>query len=86
MVDTLQTDAVSEEFATVRVLNMMGGYCLPQTVYCAVSLGIPDLLKQRPLPVERIAAGCGCEASRLTVLLRAPSAIGVFRQSQGPML
>ncbi len=66
-----------------RLMGLLGGYKVSQALYCAVALGVPDLLEQGPQRPEALAGACGCEASRLEQLLRALCAAGILSRSNG---
>jgi hypothetical protein len=70
-------------------MHLIAGYSVSQAVYCAVELGIPDIVNEGPQSAQRIAAACGCPTASLERLLRALSTVGLFSRSAagyGPTL
>jgi hypothetical protein len=61
---------------------MITGYWVSQAVYAAAELGLADLLKDGPKPVESLANATGTKSDPLFRLLRALASVGVF--AEGP--
>lgn len=60
--------------------QMIRGGVLTQLVYVAVKLGVPELLREGPRPVEALARATGAEAGTLYRLLRALAFLGVLAE------
>jgi hypothetical protein len=67
--------------AQKQVMELIGGYCISQALYSAVELGLPDIVKDGPLPVETIAAACDCPAANVERLMRALCTVRVFART-----
>jgi hypothetical protein len=60
--------------------RMITGYWISAAVYVAAKLGIADLLKDGPVPVETLAKKTGMHAPSLYRLLRALASVGIFEE------
>jgi len=69
------------EFA--ELLGIVRGYQRSRAVTVAAELGIADLLRDGPRPVDELAATTGTNSPALYRLLRALAAIGVFTEGPG---
>jgi hypothetical protein len=75
--------------AQTQLMELIAAYSASQALYCAVELGVPDIIKEGPRSVEAIAAACGCPTVTVERLLRALSTVGLFARSAagyGPTL
>ena len=66
-----------------QLAGMITGYWASQTVYVATRLGIADLLRNGPKPVEELAQATGTHAPSLYRLLRGLASLGVFSEGEG---
>jgi hypothetical protein len=62
------------------LLNLINGYRVTQAIYVVASLGIPDLLNDRPSDSCDLAATTGCDAKALYRVLRALAAVGILHE------
>jgi hypothetical protein len=62
--------------------ELLNGFRVTQTLYVAAKLGLADILKDGPQPVEALAATTGANADALYRVLRALASLGVF--AEGP--
>lgn len=65
------------------LLRLISGFQITQAIHVAVELAIADHLRAGPRTVEDLAAATGAHAGALYRLLRALSALGVFREDPG---
>ncbi len=63
--------------------QLICGYWHSQCVYVAAKLGIADLLKSGPLPIEELARKTATHPMSLYRLMRALASIGVFTEETG---
>lgn len=63
-----------------RMSRLLGGYRITQMLHVAARLGLPDLLADGPLSVDRLAALAGVQPRPLYRLLRALASEGVFAE------
>lgn len=70
-----------DENAAGRLTQLISGYWASQAVYAAAQLGIADLLKDGPLPIEQLAAATNTKPDMLYRVLRALASTGVFAES-----
>jgi ubiquinone/menaquinone biosynthesis C-methylase UbiE len=63
--------------------QMINGYRISQLLYVAAELGIADLLKDGPKPVEELAAASGTHPRVLFRLLRALCSLGILCKLDG---
>ena len=66
--------------ASARMMGMVHGYLVSQSLYVAATLGIADLLAGGPRAVEELALETGAQEDPLYRLLRALAAAGVFHE------
>ena len=71
---------VTELPPPAKLLHMMIGYWISQSVYVAAKLGIADLLRDGPRTSEELAAACQAHAAALYRLLRTLASLGVFTE------
>ncbi len=64
----------------VRLVQMMTGYWISQSIYVAAKLGIADHLMDGPRTSEELAAACQAHAPSLYRLLRGLASVGVFTE------
>jgi hypothetical protein len=60
--------------------KMITGYWTSQAIYAAAKIGIADLLKDGPKPIEELAAATGTKPKLLYRLLRALASVGIFAE------
>jgi hypothetical protein len=63
-----------------RIVN---GYQASQAIHVAATLGIADLLAERPRTSDDLAAATGTSADALYRLLRALASLGILREEEG---
>ncbi|HWZ59276.1 MAG TPA: methyltransferase [Gemmatimonadaceae bacterium] len=63
-----------------QILSIVLGFWQARALAVATELGIPDLLADRPLPVDELARRTNTNALALFRLLRALESIGIFTQ------
>ncbi|MCE9545940.1 MAG: methyltransferase [Planctomycetia bacterium] len=63
--------------------RLIVGYWTTQSIYLAARLGIADLLREGPRPVEELAQACSADPDALYRLLRALASVGVFAEIEG---
>jgi predicted O-methyltransferase YrrM len=63
-----------------QMQQMLNGFRVTQALYVAAKLGLADILKDGPQPVEALAATTGANADALYRLLRALASLGVFAE------
>jgi ubiquinone/menaquinone biosynthesis C-methylase UbiE len=61
-----------------HLMQLISGYWNSQCIYVAAKLGIADLLAERPLSVDELAAKTGMHRFSLYRVLRALASVGVF--------
>ncbi len=66
--------------ASARMMGMVNGYLVSQSLYVAATLGIADLLTAGPRAVEELALETGAQEDALYRVLRALAAVGVFHE------
>ncbi len=60
--------------------QLLNGFRVTQSLYVAAKLGLADILKDGPQPVEALAATTGANADALFRVLRALASLGVFAE------
>ena len=65
--------------------RLANGYRVSQAIHVAVTLGIPDLLRDGPVSTDVLAERSGAHAPTLYRLLRALAALGVFEERDDRM-
>lgn len=63
-----------------QMQQMLNGFRVTQALYVAARLGLADILKDAPQPVETLAATTGANADALYRVLRALASLGVFEE------
>lgn len=63
--------------------RLVSGYWYTQTIYVATKLGIAELLKDGPRPVQELAGATKTNSRALHRLLRALASIGIFAEVEG---
>lgn len=61
-----------------QLMQLIFGYWHSQCIYVAAKLGIADLVAERPLSIDDLAAKTGMHRSSLYRVLRALASVGVF--------
>jgi O-methyltransferase domain len=79
MTAAITADSLSEQPA-ITLLRMTGGLILHQCLYVAATLGIADLLKDRPATAAELAGTLHVDEEALHRVLRLLSAQGVFEE------
>lgn len=67
----------------VRLLHLLGGFMITKTIGAVVRLGIPELVAERPRPVEELAAASRAHPDALRRALRALASVGLFTEEDG---
>ena len=68
----------------IRLLHLIGGFMVTQTIGAAVRLGIPDLVAERPRPVAELAEATGADPDALgRVICGRSRRVGVFAEEDG---
>lgn len=67
----------------MRLLHLVGGFMVTQTIGAVVRLGIPELVTDRPRSVSELAEASGADADALARAIRALASLGVFEQADG---
>jgi ubiquinone/menaquinone biosynthesis C-methylase UbiE len=62
------------------MLQLLNGFRVTQALYVAAKLGLADILKGGPQPLEALAATTGANADALYRVLRVLASIGVFEE------
>ena len=62
------------------MLQLIFNFWITRSLYAAAKLGIADVLKSGPAPIDRIAAETGTQARSLYRLLRALASVDVFSE------
>lgn len=83
MPDSPIASSANERRARFRLIGLFGGYKVSQAIYCAVALGLPDILERGPQRAEALARACGCDPSGAEQLLRALRSVGIVSESDG---
>ena len=63
-----------------QMLQLLNGFRVTQALYVAARLGLADILKDGPQPIEALAATTGANADALYRVLRVLASIGVFEE------
>jgi hypothetical protein len=83
---TKGTETIQDEDRAGRAVDelrrLINGYQAAQALHVAAVLGIADHLGTSPRPVDELAAAVGAHSPTLYRLLRALSALGVFREHE----
>jgi hypothetical protein len=77
--------AVTEAHAdhdSQRLTELINGFQTSQAIHVAVTLGVPDLLRNGALACDQLASATGSHPGALYRLLRALAAIGVLSESE----
>ena len=67
----------------LALARMMSGYAVSQLIYVAAKLGIADLLRNGPLPIDELAASTRAHRASLLRVMRGLAAVGWFKESSG---
>lgn len=65
---------------TLKLLEMISGNWVSQSVYAVAKLGIADLLKDGPQNIDELAQATGADVQSLYRLMRALASVGVFTE------
>lgn len=65
---------------TLKLLEMISGNWVSQSVYAAAKLGIADLLKDGPQNIDELAQATGADVQSLYRLMRALASVDVFTE------
>jgi hypothetical protein len=63
-------------------MELINGFRTTQAIYVAVTLGVPDLLRNGALPCDELASATNSHPGSLYRLLRALAAIGIMHESE----
>ena len=66
-----------------RLLHLVGGFMLTQTIGAVVRLGVPDLVAERPRSAAELAEAVEVDPDALRRALRALASVGVFVEEDG---
>jgi hypothetical protein len=72
---------VQADHDTRRLMELINGFRTTQAIYVAVTLGVPDLLRNGAVACDQLAALTGSHPRALYRLLRALAAIGILHES-----
>lgn len=73
---------MSTSYPHEQMAHLLTGYWVSQALYAAAKLGLADLLKDGPRPVEELAHAAQVRPDALYRLLRALASVGVFSEDQ----
>ena len=65
------------------MFELVLGAWIAQAIQVAAELGIADVLKEKPLPLDDLAGRVGADPDALRRLMRALISHGIFRQRRG---
>lgn len=71
---------LTQEPAEAVLMKMLTGFAVSQSLYVAARLGVADLLREGPKPVEELARETGAETAALYRVLRLLASTGVFAE------
>jgi hypothetical protein len=74
--------SATDQPPAVAIRQMTTAYWTSQIIYVAVTLGIPDLLANRPQTSEALAATTDTHAPSLYRLLRAVASLGILEEDE----
>ena len=66
---------------SIELMRLINGYQVSQALHVAATLGVADQLKDGPKSFDALAQACGAHPASLYRLLRALTAVGVFRET-----
>ncbi|MEM6285121.1 MAG: methyltransferase [Chloroflexota bacterium] len=64
----------------VQMMQMITGYWISRSLYIVAKLGVPDVVAEKPVTVEELAAATGTHAPSLYRVMRALNSVGVFSE------
>jgi hypothetical protein len=73
---------VHADHDTQRLMELINGFQTTQAIYVAVTLGVPDLLRNGALACDELAALTGTHSRSLYRLLRALAAMAIMNESE----
>jgi SAM-dependent methyltransferase len=76
--ETIEEKARANEPPEAAIMKMLGGFAVSQSLYVAARLGLADLLKDGPKPVEELARETKTQAGPLYRVMRLLATAGVF--------
>ncbi|MCG8571643.1 MAG: acetylserotonin O-methyltransferase [Spirochaetes bacterium] len=65
-----------------QMMKFITAKWISQPIYVAAKLGIPDILAAGPLSITELAKRCQCQSNYLYRILRALTAIGIFKENE----
>jgi hypothetical protein len=65
-----------------RLMELINGFQTTQAIHVAVTLGIPDLLRNGAVACDQLASATGSHPGALYRLLRALAAVGIMQESE----
>ena len=71
---------MSAQTPAIELMKLISGFQVSQAISVAAALGIADILKDRSLPCDEIAATTGCHPRSLYRLLHMLASAGVFEE------
>ena len=71
---------MSAQTPAIELMKLISGFQVSQAISVAAALGIADILKDRSLPSDEIAATTGCHPRSLYRLLHMLASAGVFEE------
>ena len=67
----------------IALARMMSGYAVSQLIYVAAKLGIPDLLKNGPVTINKLSSTTRTHQTSLLRVMRGLAAVGLFKEISG---
>jgi SAM-dependent methyltransferase len=64
-----------------QLLDMLAGFLRTQALHTVARLGVADIVGERPVPIEELAAQVGAEPSALLRVMRLLAGMGVFSEA-----
>ena len=81
MVNPISSEVSNELPPAAQLYQLICGTRITQSISVAARLGIADLLKDGPKPVEELAAATGTHAPSLYRVMRALAILGIFAET-----
>jgi hypothetical protein len=78
----LAPQASQDPPASAQLMQMIFGFMVTQAITTAATLGIADLLKDKPQSTDELARATGAHPRALYRLLRATASVGVFAEDE----
>ena len=74
------TTDLQEATRSQKMIEMMSGYWVSQGIYASAKLGIADLLRDGPRPIDELARAAGADGEALYRLMRALASVDIFKE------